>query len=239
MTVDTLLDYDACLRNIEALTDYYSRNLQMRNEATTRLHLIDTLVFECLGWAKHDAYAEESRDEQYADYTFFAPRRIMILEAKREGEYFEVPAGKASVIYSIKSLCRGNPALKLALEQVAAYCQSRGVPIGAFSNGHQLVVFVATRGDGVPPMQGKCVVFPSLGFMVSRFKDLWNVLSKPGMEEKGLYNRLLGADQPRRPPSLSAQILKYPGTMGRNVLQTDLQVIAESVLEEHRSITRT
>ncbi len=232
MTVNTLLDYDTCLRNLGALANYYSQNVRDRNEATTRLHLIDTVIFECLGWAKHDAYTEEPRDGEYTDYSFFAPRRIMILEAKREGDYFEIPATKTSLTYSIKSLCRGNPGLKQALDQVAGYCQTRGIPVGVFSNGHQLVAFIAVRDDGVAPMDGKCAVFPSLGFMVENFSELWNLLSRIGVEEKRLFSRLLGHEQPKPPEALCFRIGAYPGTKGRNVFQTDLQIISEVVIED-------
>ena len=40
------------------------------------------------------------------------------------------------------------------MEQAAGYCQSRGVPYAAVSNGHQFVIFVATRSDGIPPFEG-------------------------------------------------------------------------------------
>ena len=36
---------------------------------------------------------EEENNGEYADYTFYLPRRTLIVEAKREGIYFEVPAG--------------------------------------------------------------------------------------------------------------------------------------------------
>lgn len=227
--------YDECLRNLENLSEYYSENVGNRNEATTRLHLIDTLLFECLGWAKHEAIAEEhhrtDRDE-YTDYTFYAPRRVMILEAKREGETFEIPAGRVAPIHTIKSLCRSNPKLKAAIEQTAGYCQSRGVPLGVISNGHQLLAFVSTRSDGVPPMDGKAIVFSSFLLMLEHFLDLWNCLSKPGVEEKHLEKKLLGSQQPELPPTLADSISSYPGMKGRNPFQAELKHISELAIED-------
>ena len=203
-----------------------------RNEATTRSQLIDRLFFECLGWSSEDMILEESQDGEYADYTFLLPRRVLIVEAKKEGDYFDLPAGMERLEFSIRSLMRDFPNLKAALIQAAGYCQSRGVPFGVVSNGHQLVAFVATRNDGLPPFDGKALVFASLEQMLSGFHDLWQVLSKPGVEEKRLRQRLVGDIRPTPPAKLSASVPHYPGTKIRNIFQTDLQLVSELVMED-------
>ncbi|NLE45181.1 MAG: hypothetical protein GX620_10700, partial [Chloroflexi bacterium] len=227
--------YDDCQENLKNLVHFYSDNLGKRNEATTRLHLIDTLLMDCLGWNKRDIVCEEhqrtERDE-YTDYTFFAPRRMMILEAKREGDTWEIPDVKVSITYTLKSVCRGNADLKAAINQAASYCQSRGVPIATICNGHQLLAFVANRNDGVPPLDGKAVVFPSLHHMLDYFPDLWNALSRGALEDKKLQQRLVGSHQPELPPPLSASITDYPGTKGRNVFQSELKHITELVIDD-------
>ena len=88
-------DYETCRSNLEKLVDGYSTRAQKRNEATTRLQLIDEIFFSCLGWDKEDSILEEPYGRDYADYTFMAARRVLIVEAKKEGDYFEVPAGSA------------------------------------------------------------------------------------------------------------------------------------------------
>ena len=227
--------YDECQQNLRSLAKFYADNLGKRNEATTRLHLINTLLMDCLGWDKLNIICEEhqrkERDE-YTDYTFFAPRRMMILEAKREDVTFAIPDSKISITYTLKSICRGNPGLKSAVDQVASYCQSRGVPIAAICNGHQLLAFVANRNDGVPPLEGKAMVFPSLHHMLAYFPDLWNTLSRGAIEDKKLQQRLLGTHQPELPPRLSASISDYLGTKGRNVFQSELKHITELVIED-------
>src|SRR5579859_7328697 len=154
------------------------------------------------------------------------------MEAKKEGDYFELPAGKRRLEYSIPSLMRDYPNLKKALEQVAGYCQSRGVPYAAVCNGHQIVAFIAARNDGLPPLDGKALVFASFSQMQSDFLALWQALSKPGVEEKRLQIRLTGTSAPQLPSKLSATISGYPGTKGRNPSQADLQVVSELVLED-------
>lgn len=233
MGVDTTVSFEQGEANLAALVDYYLKNLGNRNEATTRSQLIDTLLYECLGWAKHSVYCEEPRSEEYADYTFYAPRKIMILEAKREGTFFEIPAGKVAQTYSIKSLTKGNPGLREAIEQVADYCQKRGVPLACCCNGYQLVAFVANRNDSVAPLDGQCVVYPSLSFMLEHFIQLWNLLSRPGIEDKNLERKLLGDSRPHVPPTLATTLGEaYPGTIARNEFQTELQLLVEAVLED-------
>ena len=224
--------YDVCKNNFEELVNWYTENSGQRNEATTRVQLIDKIFFNCLGWSTDDVIAEEPHGKDYTDYTFFAPRRVLIVEAKKEGDYFELPAGKQSLEYSIQTLSRDYPNLKKALEQATRYCQIRGVPFGAICNGHQIVAYVATRNDGVPPLEGKALVFPSLNFMLKNFLKLWQLLSKPGIESKHIQIELIGDITPELPPKLSKSIAMYPSSKKRNIFQTDLQIVSELVFED-------
>ncbi len=144
--------YEMCKDRLTGLYDWYVKNKGTRNEATTRLHLIDTIFFECLGWDKReDCKAEERFNGTYTDYTFLSPRRILIVEAKKEGIYFDIPDGFSNHIYKISTLKKDVPNLGDAINQVAAYAQNRGAPYAAICNGHQLVVFVGSRQDGLAP----------------------------------------------------------------------------------------
>ncbi len=92
-------EYELCRSNLETLVASEIAKPSHRNEATTRLQLIDCLFFDCLGWSKEDVVLEESDGREYADYTFylgFARRRVLIVEAKKEGDYFEVPVGNGN-----------------------------------------------------------------------------------------------------------------------------------------------
>ncbi len=186
-------DYDESRKNLQTLIALYRSKKSTLNEATTRFQLIDSLFFDCLGWEKPDVELEEQYNGEFTDYTFKAPRRVLIVEAKKEGDYFEIPVGKTNIEYSLHSLMKDFKNVKSAVEQVSKYCQDRGVPIGAVCNGHQIIAFIANRSDGLPPLEGKALVFPSLDFMLDHFLDLWQALSKPAIEEKKLQNRLLGA----------------------------------------------
>ena len=192
-----------------------------RETRRLRDHLIDRLFYDCLCWDRESTVLEASRDGQHADYTFHAPRAIAIVEAKREGIYFEVPAGQRHLEASIPVLARDNPNLRSALEQVAEYCQSRGVPIGVVCNGHQIVAFIANRVDGMPPLEGRAIVFASYDGMLDRFLDLWQLLSRPGVEERHVFRRL------RRSASAArAGATRFPGlrTNPNTMLRSTLHV---------------
>jgi predicted type IV restriction endonuclease len=61
----------AALDELVAWADAHAANLQ-RNEATTRLHLIDRLLGEVLGWAREHIRAEESAGTGRIDYASVA-----------------------------------------------------------------------------------------------------------------------------------------------------------------------
>ena len=236
-------EYQSGIESLQQLRDWYAENEADRNEATTRAHLIDVLIYDILAWDRHSVTLEDhDASGGYADYTFSARRPVWILEAKREGAYFEIPLGGSSQVRALKPLLHSNDGLRSAVNQVAQYCQKRGVPYATVCNGHQLVSFVATRLDGTPPLDGRALVFASLDEMLEHFLELWQHVSPHGIAEERLRVTLLGDTSPDLPPKLAASIQGYPGTQQRNVLQADLQILSELVLEDitqHRDIEPT
>lgn len=227
------MEFEEYKQNLRQLIDWNtSTGLEARNEATTRLHLIDRLFFECLDWAKEDCTVEEEEGRLYSDYTFFHPARVLIIEAKREGIYFELPEGLKERIYKIDSLFSKNPEIKMAIEQAIKYCQQRGVTIGGVSNGNQLILFIASRNDGVSPMAGKAVIYRSLENIYDNFLEFWQFISKEGIIKKNIEKALVGISVPLLPSKLSIGISDYPGTKNRNSIQAELQLLGDLLLEE-------
>ncbi len=91
---------------------------------------------------------------------------------------------------------------------------------------------MGVRTDGQPPLEGKALVFHSLEYMLEHFQDLWDCLSKPGIQQKNLQQRLLGNISRELPPKLSVGIVPYPGTMNRSAFQTDLHVLSDWVIAD-------
>jgi len=55
-------DYETCRSNLEKLVVWYATRASERNEATTRLQLIDEIFFNCLGRDKEDSILESVSD---------------------------------------------------------------------------------------------------------------------------------------------------------------------------------
>ena len=145
--------FEACQSALQQLIDDESLSGKARNEATTRLQVIDRLLFEALGWQRSECIAEERFEGQFTDYTMISPNRLLIVEAKREGIYFELPLEeRPTPLRPIRYFERNNRPTFDAIQQCMAYCQQRGAPFGAVANGHQIVAFVASRSDVIPAM---------------------------------------------------------------------------------------
>jgi hypothetical protein len=71
----------------------YSRSLATKLLTGMKLHMIDRILVECLGWPKEpDKFkVEVHTDGDYQDYVLGWPR-VAIWEAKRSGIYFDFPA---------------------------------------------------------------------------------------------------------------------------------------------------
>lgn len=226
-------DYDISFKNIKDLNTYYESHAALkRNEATTRLQLIDTLIFDCLGWSKEDCHPEESYNGEYSDYSLSAPHRLLIVEAKKEDIYFELPVGMHRSVYSISFFERSNKDVYAAIKQAIGYCLDRGAPFGCVCNGHQLIAFLASRTDGVPPLNGKALVFDSIQEMENRFLELWQNISKPGIQAHHLAGSLQESTVSSPPEKLSGKLTIYPGYKNRNDIQNDLQILGDLIIED-------
>lgn len=139
--------------SIDAIQDLLrSCSEQDLNEADTRFQLIDRLLSEVLGWPKSAFRLEKSTAEGFSDYILLRPNRVpaIIVEAKREGTYFEIPPnfnhGKLYREVRVKALLSSTD-LAAALLQAQRYCADEGCEFGAVTNGRQLVIFKAFERD--------------------------------------------------------------------------------------------
>jgi len=227
-------DFEWAQSNIEKLFEWAENNVseKTRNEAATRLQLIDRLLFECLGWEREDCFPEERFEGTYTDYSLGRPGRKLVLEAKKEGLYFELPVGFARRTCNLKTVFQGNEEIESAIRQALGYSQTRGIPLGAVCNGHQLVAFLGSRQDGIPPLEGRALVFTSLDDMRANFGVLWRNLSKPGVAAYNIYHELRSEVAQPPPEKLSHRLVGYPGFKNRNVLQTDLKLLGDLFIED-------
>jgi hypothetical protein len=230
------LDFEHCRENLNLLIDRDRLGGGDRNEATTRLHLVDELLFCCLGWDKRDCVSEQSQNGQFADYTLGKPYKYAIWEAKREGIGFTLPLGLTSGIVRLSSVMGTGGGIDAAIRQVLEYCQHRSVGIAVVCNGKQLVAFLANRQDNVPPLEGKALVFTSLEEMCLKFRLLWDNLSLPGAEARRLHKALQSETIQPPPDKLALRISGYPVFKNRNPFQNNLKMLAELFIEDLANI---
>lgn len=227
-----MADYELGRDALQRLISRESASLQEaqspRNEASTRFHVINELIEDVLQWPKSAIKVEHHDESGYSDYELGAPSSLVV-EAKREGITFELPSGWDKPIARLDTLFSSSPDVEAATRQALNYGLHRGIPYGAICNGHQLIAFVASRQDGVPPLRGNALIFKSLEDMFARFHQLWDALSQPGIAA-GELSRLLTAEIVSAPPEkLSARIVGYPGFKNRNPIATDLSDTRRSI----------
>jgi len=116
-------------RNLQAIIKEVGTQTMDWNEATTRLHFIDRLLVECLGWPKTpDKFkVEVHQDGEFQDYVLGEPGHI-VWEAKRTGAYFDFPASSdRKQVQSIQEIFSVSKTAEQAMRQAQGYCNDSGV----------------------------------------------------------------------------------------------------------------
>jgi hypothetical protein len=204
-----------------------------RNEAQTRFDVIDIVLQRVLEWPSELIRVEQHSTDGYTDYELQDTGTLAIVEAKREGISFSLPLDGQTGLCGIPPLLadRSNSDLRRAMEQVMRYAGHRGVAPCVVTNGNQWVAFLGSRNDGVPPLAGKALLYPSLSAMRDNFVTVYNTLSHDAVRAKRIFSVLsIGTAAP--PAPLAASIPSYPGTQRRNPMQTNLQIMGEVMLED-------
>lgn len=223
----TLSDGQAALVELISKLD---QNSDM-NEAQTRFHIIDKVLFDCLGWSRDEVEVEKSEQRTFTDYELGHPR-LAILEAKREGKTFEIPAGLSkSLISDLPSIMKIDENSSSAIKQAQDYCSQRGVPIAIVSNGHQYIVFLASRQDGISVYEGKAVVFTGLNHMLEHFSTAWQLLSQAGVKERNI-SRYLVSGESGIPNKLSSKLVNYPLVRYPSETHATLRQLSELFLQD-------
>lgn len=213
------------IENLTSETDF--------NEAQTRFHIIDKVLFDCFGWCpESEVEIEKSEDQQFTDYELGKPQRLAILEAKREGIQFEIPAGASEkLITDVQSIRRVSKEAKKAVDQVQSYCSLRGTPVAIISNGQQYIAFLGSRQDGNSILDGKAVVFDSLQRLKEHFNLAWQLFSSEGIKERKI-NRYLMSGETNLPNKLSSRLINYPKARYKSDIQSTLRSLSELFLQD-------
>ena len=123
-----------------------TKELKSLNEADTRHQVIDRILHDVFSWPRSSTKCEEYIAPGYADYVLFGSRerRVIIVEAKKEGAYFNLPKGftdgELKKYIPVKTLLTDD-VIKAAINQVRTYCVDKGCEYAAITNGRQWIFF--------------------------------------------------------------------------------------------------
>ena len=202
------VDFSLARSNLEKLIHEYSPLGELSNEAQTRFSFIDKFLEDCLEWPRSEIKVELYEDGGRTDYECGTPR-MLIVEAKTSKSALKLPPKRSRSRVALASLIAFDETTAAAIRQVQSYGQSRGVQITAVSNGSQLIAFLASRVDGISPLDGDAIVFDGYEDLLKNFSLVYESLGKAGVEEKRLI-QTLSKDAPASLPSkLSAYCLNY------------------------------
>ena len=70
----------------------------------------------------------------------------LVLEAKKSGNYFDLPNtydSRANSFFCSVKVLLTDPKIKIAIEQVRRYCMDEGCQLASITNGHQWIFFKA------------------------------------------------------------------------------------------------
>jgi len=168
--------------------------LHSANEATTRLKIIDRIIFEVLGWQHSDVEVEEHIREdgvsEYADYVLRTAMTALVIEAKKIGNSFEnIETSRSQEKVNVFTRSAAGPAILQARD----YARKLGVPFATVTNGNQWIVFAASRTDQVTFESSTAIIFPSLEVALKEnIDEFQQLLSRDAVIAGNLEHKLTG-----------------------------------------------
>lgn len=171
-----------------------------RNEAETRHKLIDLVIHSVLAWPRNRVTVEDYIRPGFADYVLRRSNGdpLILVEAKREGVFFDLPPAASAKTHSFISLKKlmSNQAINDAIRQVRAYCMDIGCEFAAITNGHEWIFFKtferSKRWDEL-----RAFVVRGLNFFRDEFTFAVKSFSYSAIVEKASLVELLTSLPPR------------------------------------------
>ena len=205
----------------------------MVTEADTRAKVIDRVLQEVCGWPETAFRREEHVTRGYIDYVLSIPgRRLIAVEAKREGLPFLMPAGRARTL-KLSGTLLTDTSVKEAILQVRGYCDDAAIRYAVATNGYAWIIFRALRED-TPWREGTAFIFRSFDDIAENFTAFWNLLgysavtegrldaefsptARPTRELHRVIDRLFNADLPLQRNRYHAQLDPLIKTIFENI----------------------
>src|SRR5208337_3561904 len=183
---------DEAYKNFLSIYEQYHDKRGAFNEADTRSKIIDFILRDCLGWHESFIVRENPNASGYSDYELSVDKiPVLVIEAKKSGEYFEIPETTVGRTYKISGVISTSKKLIEAFNQVRAYCDDIGCKFAAVFNGYQIALFAAIT-IGKSWKEGQCIIYKSLEDIKNNFTQFWNSLSFDNLRKGSLRSLLEG-----------------------------------------------
>jgi len=230
---------DEAYENFIKIYKEYNKDGVDFNEADTRAKIIDFILRDCLGWSENFIKRENSNAAGYTDYELLInDSPVLILEAKKSGEYFEIPKDKTNRAYKINGAISTTKKLMGAINQVQHYCTETGSKYAAVSNGHQFVIFPAIS-IGKPWRDGFCVIYSSLNDIRANFSQFWNTLAYENVIDGSLISYIEKGKSVKKYKKILSEIYNPDQSWARNELYIYIQPYCDFVFSELLDETKT
>lgn len=224
-----------CFKSFELIVaDQSQFDLALQTESDTRARLITRILREALDWPDVNISREEHANPGFMDYVLFLHRRVIVVEAKRSGDSFNLPLDvSTSAVFTLAGVLRTVKNLRGYIDQVQTYCFNNGIEYACVTNGPQWVIFRAVRTDGIHLGQGRVIIFKSLADILERFADFWGLLSKQSVENNSLTRMFQPSEaavfQYKR---VTDELHLYSEKVTRNRLSADFEPLLREYMGE-------
>lgn len=167
------------------------------NEASTRFHILDEILEKVLKWPKSEISVEDYIDGNYTDYILKGKNQkpLLIIESKRSGQYFELPANlnfkKAFQKISVDKLLT-NENIRSAINQVKEYCEDLLCNYAAITNGQVWIIFKVTPTNQKPWKKLPAFVIKSIDFFKIDYTTAVNLLGYTSVTEMNALQTNIG-----------------------------------------------
>lgn len=169
------------------------------NEADTRFQIIDTILVDVLMWPKEIIQNEKYINGNRADYVLKGEnnRPLLVLESKRNEEYFELPQN-ANVDKSYQKLpiekLLTDENIKSAVNQVREYAEDLLCNFAAICNGKVWIIFRVT--SNIKPWKKlPCLVIKDIDSFISELTFITNVIGYTSVNRYDSLNKNIGVSK--------------------------------------------
>lgn len=171
----------------EFLRKFTNKKDRDLREADVRYQIIDNILRELLSWPNDKVKCEDHVNSGYIDYTLYNKNAtpVLLIEAKKEGKYFELPKNKNSKelrrLISTEELLT-NSEIKKAILQAKSYAEDLGCGYICITNGHEWI-FTNVNPLNKPWKKQPSVVFTKIDYFIDEYTSAYNLLSFSAITE--------------------------------------------------------